>query len=582
MQTIVDMSAVATIRDGVRPTVRCDGVDRCKAASGSDGEGVQQRFADVLPVASAALEEPSERRAVAQEMADVESAGDEVAEETTVKPKPWAKRQGETNPADPEVPGWSLAGIVRPIVQSQPGSGGGVVVAAIEGATAVSVESGQTPTVQTATMPSTQQMPTCEVIAVGVDTETQVPLGKELVDASSVGDDAASEMAPGGQETTQPATAGGSVPLPAGETPVSMPAGGEQGTAVPQPTQEIVTAESSNVPQTAPRTVQVEHPDVPTNGKAGGTESMPAPQGADVAVRVDGQETPAVPKSLPGQPALTVVKTGFVPERPPSVVPETYVGVETAAKSEKNTQDHAPSWDGQQSNTSMRPTIPSSVNTKAEPIQAVGNDSSAAAVKDTAAASLHQSTFSAVESIVSSPRAPAPADAQPEVSTNAPVARTPVQSVGDQILDSVQASAARGDRQVLIRLNPPELGTVLVRFHEQGEHLTGTLEVSRSESRREVEQALPQVVRTLQEAGVQIRRLEVVTSDQPERDLTREHLAQDAWSQHQGTGQGREQSTTFSQARWSQGRAGQSAMRAADREAQSQSASAQGRIDLLL
>jgi flagellar hook-length control protein FliK len=119
-------------------------------------------------------------------------------------------------------------------------------------------------------------------------------------------------------------------------------------------------------------------------------------------------------------------------------------------------------------------------------------------------------------------------------------ARAPGQSLGEQILDSIQASVARGDRQVLIRLQPPELGAVLMRFQEQGERVSGVLEVSNRDARRDIEQALPQVLRSLQEAGVQVRRLDVVPSDPPERDPGREPFQQDAAPQHQGTGQGRE------------------------------------------
>lgn len=111
--------------------------------------------------------------------------------------------------------------------------------------------------------------------------------------------------------------------------------------------------------------------------------------------------------------------------------------------------------------------------------------------------------------------------------------KSPVQDVGEQILSSVQASLARADKQVQIRLDPPELGSVLVRLSEQGGQIRGFLEVSRDETRREIEQALPQVLKGLQEAGVQVRRLEVVVSDQPDRGVGREQSQQDAWTQQQ-------------------------------------------------
>ena len=111
--------------------------------------------------------------------------------------------------------------------------------------------------------------------------------------------------------------------------------------------------------------------------------------------------------------------------------------------------------------------------------------------------------------------------------------KSPVQDVGEQILSSVHASLVRADKQVQIRLDPPELGSVLVRLAEQGDQIRGFLEVSRDETRREIEQALPQVLKGLQEAGVQVRRLEVVVTDQSERGLGREPSQQDAWTQQQ-------------------------------------------------
>ena len=114
------------------------------------------------------------------------------------------------------------------------------------------------------------------------------------------------------------------------------------------------------------------------------------------------------------------------------------------------------------------------------------------------------------------------------------------QSVGDQILDSLKASMAQGDRQVLIRLQPPELGTILVRFREQGQGLDGTLQVDRTDTRREIEQALPEVVRSLQDAGIGIRRLDVTDSDSPGQDLGRGQSQQDGSSGHRDAGQDRD------------------------------------------
>ncbi len=128
--------------------------------------------------------------------------------------------------------------------------------------------------------------------------------------------------------------------------------------------------------------------------------------------------------------------------------------------------------------------------------------------------------------------------------------RSPIQDVGEQILDSMRASLARGDHQLQIRLHPPELGTVVVWFHEESGHVSGLLEVSKSDTQREIERALPEVLRSLQEAGVEVRKLDVVTSEQSQREFGKGQPQQDAWPQQHGAGQEREYPQTPSQARW--------------------------------
>jgi len=122
-----------------------------------------------------------------------------------------------------------------------------------------------------------------------------------------------------------------------------------------------------------------------------------------------------------------------------------------------------------------------------------------------------------------------PGSAQEAKVTNA----TP--NIREQILDSMQALLARGDRQLVVRLHPPELGSIVVRFQGGDGQIDATLEVSKAETRYEVEQALPQVVHGLQDSGVQIRRFEVMVADESERDLAKEQTQQEAWPQQQGS-----------------------------------------------
>lgn len=159
---------------------------------------------------------------------------------------------------------------------------------------------------------------------------------------------------------------------------------------------------------------------------------------------------------------------------------------------------------------------------------------------------------------------------------------TPTRDIGQQILDSMHASLARGDKQITIRLRPPELGTVLVRFREDGEHITGLLEVGKSDIRHEIEQALPQVLRSLHDAGVQVRRFEVVTSDQGQRDFARDQMQQGGWSQQRGSGESHDPLPGLGQARWSQDDTGHPGGSQEESNIHHQGVAAPGTINMLL
>jgi len=68
-----------------------------------------------------------------------------------------------------------------------------------------------------------------------------------------------------------------------------------------------------------------------------------------------------------------------------------------------------------------------------------------------------------------------------------------------------------------------------VKFQEQGDQISGTLEVSKAQTRAEIEQALPEIIRSLADSGVAIRRLEVVLSqnEQSGNQGTKDPLLQD-------------------------------------------------------
>jgi flagellar hook-length control protein FliK len=130
-----------------------------------------------------------------------------------------------------------------------------------------------------------------------------------------------------------------------------------------------------------------------------------------------------------------------------------------------------------------------------------------------------------------------------------------VQSVAEQILDSLHGSVVQGDKSILVRLNPPELGYVAVRLEEDSGRITGVLEVSREQTRHEIEQTLPEVARSLHEAGIQVTRLDVLASNETGRDGTRDQWQQETMAQQQESGgqEDRSQGPESPRARYSAG-----------------------------
>ena len=109
--------------------------------------------------------------------------------------------------------------------------------------------------------------------------------------------------------------------------------------------------------------------------------------------------------------------------------------------------------------------------------------------------------------------------------------------IGKQILESIHSSLSQKgqDQQITVRLNPPELGKVFIKFQEQDNQITGLLEVSKAQTRIEIQQALPQIIRSLQDSGIQIKRLDVVLSEaeQPEHEALKDQSLQNGWGQQQ-------------------------------------------------
>ncbi|MHC4069361.1 MAG: flagellar hook-length control protein FliK [Planctomycetota bacterium] len=111
-------------------------------------------------------------------------------------------------------------------------------------------------------------------------------------------------------------------------------------------------------------------------------------------------------------------------------------------------------------------------------------------------------------------------------------------SVGEQIQESIHSSFRTGNQQIVIRLNPPELGKVAIKFAEQGDNIAGLLQVDKPQTRDQIQQVLPEIIQNLQNSGIGIEKLEVVLTNQQEQQTSKDQSStagQDSWAEQQSS-----------------------------------------------
>ena len=120
----------------------------------------------------------------------------------------------------------------------------------------------------------------------------------------------------------------------------------------------------------------------------------------------------------------------------------------------------------------------------------------------------------------------------------APAAEALPASASRQITDAVRTSAARNGQQIVVRLNPPELGRVRVMLRSEGNDLRGVLEVESPRTLQQLQREAPALLARLADAGIQLRRMDMSLSDQGNRDSANQYQARDesgAWQDQGGS-----------------------------------------------
>ena len=125
-------------------------------------------------------------------------------------------------------------------------------------------------------------------------------------------------------------------------------------------------------------------------------------------------------------------------------------------------------------------------------------------------------------------------------------------NVSEQIKEAIHTSLRPDSQQIVIRLNPPELGKIAIKFAEQGDDITGLLQVDKPQTRDQIQQMLPEIIQNLQNSGIGIKKLEVVLTNSNEQYTSKEQSSttgQDNFSEQQSSPnpESQQNNTTYNQ-----------------------------------
>ncbi|MBW8014752.1 MAG: hypothetical protein FVQ82_01075 [Planctomycetes bacterium] len=77
---------------------------------------------------------------------------------------------------------------------------------------------------------------------------------------------------------------------------------------------------------------------------------------------------------------------------------------------------------------------------------------------------------------------------------------------------------ARGREQISIALDPPELGRVMIRFQQRNGEIVGIVEAEKARTHQEIADEMPVIIKSLNDSGILVKRVEVVLTEQNTQD----------------------------------------------------------------
>ncbi len=111
-----------------------------------------------------------------------------------------------------------------------------------------------------------------------------------------------------------------------------------------------------------------------------------------------------------------------------------------------------------------------------------------------------------------------------EVQTAPPEQPAPLPPA-EQVIEAIRARGVQGGEQIVVRLNPPQLGRVRLTVRSDAQGLHGVLEVDNPKTLLELQRETSALIDRLADGGVDLRRLDVQLGDQG-RDASADSMPQ--------------------------------------------------------
>jgi|GEM_PF-6643146 len=398
---------------------------------------------------------PSAAQAVKTALQKASTQGDNTAQTAPIPPGPKSKLTGDKTADQPvQFMDLLMAQIAQPAEQLQP-------EALVQGV--VSTDMAGQP----------QQTP-LQIVATAIETPqtkaAQVITNQSLISAAA--------NAP---VTTEPATL-----TPAVETPESLAA--PQTPTTPVSTQTPVTEQAAeSAAEEGTEQPSEQQPRVKSNPIPAAAQTPSLPSLKNGAKVTGAAPEPAAVPEMPASenPNAEVVHTPSVPNKP--ALAEALAARMAARRAAKSLED-----------------VPSG--------QAAQSPQSSRAFSLTSAAWLHNPhtvTADVQQTAVVSVPAPAQSSATAQSTVESALS---LRMLASQVVEGIR-SAAGSDKILTLNLNPPELGRVFVRLEDDGGSINAVLKVESPVTRADIERSVPSIVRSLEQIGVQVRRVDVLPTD---------------------------------------------------------------------